>query len=342
MAANHTVRIIPHERSISAAEDVSVLAAAQLAGLPLPHSCRSGRCGSCRARLLSGRIEYPDGPPPGLSAAERTEGFVLLCQALARSDLVVEARLIQSAASVEIKTLPGRIARRLQLAPSVLRVDLRIPSIESMEFAAGQYLDVLLEGGLRRSYSVANAPDAGSQLELHVQHVPGGVFSEALFSSLREGAVLKIEGPFGRFRYYPSAAPALFIAGSTGFAPLKAMLGEALKPDSPPRDLHLYWGARDATGIYEESLVREWAHRHPRFKVYTVLSHLDPAAAALGQQRSGWVHEAVLEDHPDLAPFDIYAAGPPGMIEAIQRTFPARGARAEALYLDSFDYATDP
>jgi CDP-4-dehydro-6-deoxyglucose reductase, E3 len=342
MPQKHTVRIIPHERTISAAQDVSVLAAAQLAGLPLPHSCRSGRCGSCLARLVSGRVEYRDGPPPGLSPQEAREGFVLLCQALARSDLVVEARLIQSAASAEIKTLPSRIARRLPLAPGVLRVDLRIPSVESMEFAAGQYLDVLLEGGLRRSYSVANAPDAGSQFELHVQHVPGGVFSEALFSSLREGALLKIEGPFGRFRFHPGAEPAIFIAGSTGFAPLKAMLGQALKPDSPPRALHLYWGARDAAGIYEESLVREWAHRHSRLKVHTVLSHADPAVAALGQHRTGWVHEAVLSDHPDLAPFAIYAAGPPALIEAIQRTFPARGARAQALYLDSFDYAVDP
>jgi CDP-4-dehydro-6-deoxyglucose reductase, E3 len=331
MPLSHTVRIIPHERSISAAEDVSVLTAAQLAGVPLPHSCRSGRCGSCRARLLSGRVEYRDGPPLGLSPQEASEGFVLLCQALARSDLVVEARPVQSAASADIKTLPARIARRLQLAPGVLRVDVRIPSVESMEFAAGQYLDVLLEGGLRRSYSVANAPDAGSHFELHVQHVPGGVFSEALFGSLREGALLRIEGPFGWFRYHPSAEPAIFIAGGTGFAPLKAMLGEALRVDSPPRALHLYWGARDAAGIYEESLVREWAHRHSRFKVRTVLS-----------QRCGWVHEAVLRDHPDLAPFAIYAAGPPAMIEAIQRTFPAQGARAEALYLDAFDYAVDP
>ena len=326
MPANHTVRIIPHERSISAAEDVSVLAAAQLAGLPLPHSCRSGRCGSCRARLLSGRIEYRDGPPPGLSAQESSEGFVLLCQALARSDLVVEARLTQSAASAEVRTLPGRIMRRERLSPDVMRLILRLPSVESMEFQAGQYLDVLLEGGRRRSYSVANAPDAGSELELQVRHIPGGAFSEALFGSLRDGAVLKIEGPLGQFRYQSGPQPALFIAGGTGFAPLKAMLGQALLEDLP-RELHLYWGARDAAGLYEAALLRDWAARHSRLKVHT--------------QSAGWVHEAVLKDHPDLAPFAIYAAGPPAMIAAIRRVFPAHGAQAQLLYLESFDYATD-
>ena len=327
MPLNHTVRIIPHERSISAAEDVSVLAAAQLAGMPLPHSCRSGRCGSCRARLLSGRVEYRDGPPLGLSPQETREGFVLLCQALARSDLVVEARLIQSAASAEIKTLPSRIARRERLSPDVMRLVLRLPSVEPMEFQAGQYLDVLLEGGRRRSYSVANAPNAGSELELHVRHVPGGAFSDALFGSLGDGALLKIEGPLGQFRYESGAQPAIFIAGGTGFAPLKAMLGQALREDSG-RELHLYWGARDAAGLYEEALLRDWAARHSRLKVHT--------------QCGGWVHEAVLRDHPDLAPFAIYAAGPPALITAIRATFPAQGARAALLYLDSFDYAVDP
>ena len=338
MALNHTVRIIPHERTFSVAEQQPVLAAALLAGLPLPHSCRSGRCGSCRARLLEGRIEYPGAAPLGLSALEIREGYVLLCQALARSDLLVEARQVQSAACAEIKTLPARIAHRVQLAPDVMQLVLRVPAAESLEFLAGQYLDVLLEGGLRRSYSVANAPNAGSQLELHVRQVPGGAFSDALLVKLPEGATLTIEGPLGRFLYQSSAAPVIFIAGGTGFAPIKAMLGQALS-EAAPRDLHLYWGARAASGIYEAALLREWAGRHARLKVHTVLS--DSTAAGAGQ-RAGWVHEAVLEDHPSLAPFAIYAAGPPAMIAAIERTFPARGVPPEQLHLDAFDYAVDP
>jgi CDP-4-dehydro-6-deoxyglucose reductase len=327
MTALHTVRIIPHERRISVPEDVPVLSAAQLAGLPLPHSCRSGRCGSCRARLLSGQIDYVGGAPLGLSAQEAREGYVLLCQALPRSDLIVEARLVQSAAVAEIKTLPSRIARRVLLAPDVMRLVLRLPAVEAIEFQAGQYLDILLEGGQRRSYSVANAPQAGSQLELHVRHVAGGLFSEAVFTHLKEGALLKVEGPLGRFIYQSGLEPALFIAGGTGFAPIKAMLGQALATD-PERPLHLYWGARDAAGIYEEAVLRDWSQRHPRLRVRTVLG--------------GHVHATVLQEHPELDTFAIYAAGPPGMIDAIRVSFPARGARSEQLHLDSFDYAVSP
>jgi CDP-4-dehydro-6-deoxyglucose reductase, E3 len=207
--------------------------------------------------------------------------------------------------------------------------------VESMEFLAGQYLDVLLEGGQRRSYSVANAPHAGSQFELHVRHVSGGAFSDPVFSTLREGALLKVEGPLGRFTYQGGTGPKLFIAGGTGFAPIKAMLGQALGEESGA-DLHLYWGARDAAGIYEAALLRDWATRHARLTVQTVLS------VAAGAQRAGWVHQAVLQDHPDLAAFDIYAAGPPAMIDAIRHSFPSHGARPQQLYLDSFDYAAPP
>ncbi len=334
MAANHTVRIIPHERSISAPEDLPVLTAAQRAGLPLPHSCRSGRCGSCRARLLSGRVEYAGGPPPGLSALESSQGYVLLCQSLARSDLVVEVGIIHGTAEAQVKTLPARIVGRERLAPDVV---LRVPAVESMQFLPGQHLDVLLEGGQRRSYSVANAPHAAGQFELHVRQVPGGVFSEVVFGARRAGALLKVEGPLGRFIYQRGPEPAIFIAGGTGFAPIKAMLCQALA-EEPVRPLHLYWGARDAPGIYEAALLRDWAGRHPRLSVRTVLS----GAPASGAHRCGWVHEAVLEDHPDLEAFAIYAAGPPAMTDAIARDFAARGAVAPRLFLDSFDYATNP
>lgn len=327
---------MPHERSISVPEDLPVLAAAQQAGLPLPHGCRSGRCGSCRARLLSGRIVYPAGPPPGLSAQEISQGFVLLCQALARTDLVVEARLVQSSAEAQIQTLPARIVRRVPLAADVMQLWLRVPAAESLEFLAGQYLDVLLAGGLRRSYSVANAPLTGSEFELHVRHIPSGAFSAAVFGSLRDGAQLKIEGPFGRFIFQSATEPVIFIAGGTGFAPIKAMLNQALAENSA-RELQLYWGAHDAPGLYEAALVRDWARRNPRLTLHTVLS-----GASAGPYRAGWVHEAVLGDHPTLAPFAIYAAGPPAMIAAIERTFPVQGAQPERLYLDSFEYASDP
>jgi CDP-4-dehydro-6-deoxyglucose reductase, E3 len=337
-------RIEPHRRVLRVAPGQGLLEAALAAGLNLPHSCKSGHCGSCRARLLTGAVSYPGTRPLGITDEEQRAGYVLLCQARAQSDLAVEARLIASVADVEIKTLPCRIARLVPLAPDVMQVWLRLPSVEHLPFQPGQYLDVLLEGGRRRSFSIASPPHDSALLELHVRQVAGGGFTSQLFggvgsaATLQEGSLLRIEGPVGQFTYRPGTAPALMIAGGTGFAPLKSMLRHVLETGIR-RDLHLYWGARHVRDLYEEPLVLEWVRGHPRLRFTAVLSEASAMEAA--HHRCGWVHEAVLADYPSLAQAEVYAAGPPAMIEAIRASFPGRGLAPQRLYFDSFDYAPD-
>jgi CDP-4-dehydro-6-deoxyglucose reductase, E3 len=381
----YSVRIEPHGRTIRVRAGQSVLEAALAAGLNLPHSCKSGHCSSCRARLRSGEVRYPDVRPAGITAAEEAAGNILLCQARPLTDLVLEARLIATVADVEIKTLPCRIARMTPLAPDVMQVWLRLPAVETLRFQPGQYLDVLLEGGRRRSFSIASPPHDSDLIELHVRRVPGGGFTERLFGGgghppagvpgasqsaasvpvagnaaahipalgsaaagqpaadpLTDGALLRIEGPVGQFTYRRGTSPLLMIAGGTGFAPLKSMLRHILEDsaESGGRDIHLYWGARGPNDIYEESLALAWVRRYPRFHFTAVLSESN-AAEAGEHRRLGWVHEAVLADQPDLAGFEVYAAGPPAMIEAIRTTFPRHGLNPDRLYFDSFDYAPD-
>jgi len=340
----HSVRIEPHGRTLRVTPGQPILQAALSAGLNLPHSCKSGHCGSCRARLLAGAIHYPDGPPLGITAEEVGRGDILLCQARADSDLTVRARLIASVADVEIKTLPCRIARLTPLAPDVMQLWLRLPAVERLRFHPGQYLDVLLENGRRRSFSIASPPHDSEALELHVRRVNGGGFSERLFGaaagvgSLGTGALLRIEGPIGQFSYREGLGPVLMVAGGTGFAPLKSMLRHMLETGIR-RDLHLYWGARHTQDVYEEALMLEWVRRHPQLKFTAVLSEASAAEAA--HHRAGWVHEALLADYPDLARFEVYAAGPPAMIEAMRTHFPRHGLSTQRLYFDSFDYAPD-
>ena len=339
------MRVEPHGRSVRVREDQPVLEAALSAGLNLPHSCKSGHCSSCRARLLQGEIRYPGVRPPGLTEEEARNGNILLCQARPLTDLSVEARLCAPVADVEIKTLPSRIAALNPLAPDVMQVLLRLPSVERLRFHAGQYLDVLLPGGKRRSFSIASPPHDSELIELHVRRVSGGGFTERLFAAGRDpdtqltiGSLLRIEGPIGQFSYRAGRAPMLLVAGGTGFAPLKSMLRHVLETGIG-RDVHLYWGARHAHDIYEQVRVLEWVQRHPRLTFTAVLS--EPTATEAAHCRVGLVHEAVLADHPDLSGFEVYAAGPPAMIEAMRASFPRHGLPAERLYFDSFDYAPD-
>jgi len=330
----YSVLVEPHGRRISVAADRPILESALGAGLNLPHSCKSGHCASCRVQLRAGQVDYLNGLPLGVTAEEAAAGKILLCQARARSDLVVEARLIASVTDVEIKTLPCRIARMTPLAPDVMQVFLRLPVVERLEFHPGQYLDILLDSGRRRSFSIASPPHDSDLLELHVRRVPGGGFTEGLWGTgtTGVGSLLRIEGPIGQFVYQEGPAPVLMIAGGTGFAPLKSMLRHVLEGGGT-RPIHLYWGARTAADVYEEGLVTDWVRRYPQLRFTPVLSE----ASASSEYRTGWVHEAVLADYPNLESFDVYAAGPPALIEAIRGTFPRR----ERLYFDSFDYADD-
>jgi CDP-4-dehydro-6-deoxyglucose reductase len=350
----HSVRIEPHGRTLRVAAGEPVLQAALAAGLNLPHSCKSGHCSSCRARLVAGEIHYPNGRPLGVTAAEAASGQVLLCQARPRSDLVVEARLIASVADVEIKTLPCRIARLTPLAPDVLEVLLQLPAVERLRFHPGQYLDVLLGEGRRRSFSIACPPHDAGLLELHVRRVAGGGFTQRLFgvpadgaaapaaapdSALRAGSLLRIEGPMGQFSYRPGTSPVIMVGGGTGFAPLKSMLRHVLETGIR-RDIHFYWGARHAADLYEEQRVLGWSRLNPQLTFTAVLSEATRAEAR--HHRTGWVHDAVLADHPELSDFEVYAAGPPAMIEAMRASFPRHGLPVQRLYFDSFDYAPDP
>jgi CDP-4-dehydro-6-deoxyglucose reductase, E3 len=341
----HSVRIEPHGRSLHVTPEQPVLEAALAAGLNLPHSCKSGHCSSCRARLIAGEIRYPGPRPAGITAEEERNGQILLCQARARSDLIIEARLIAAVADVEIKTLPCRIAALTPLAPDVMQVLLRLPAVERLRFHAGQYLDVLLAGGKRRSFSIASPPHDSELIELHVRRVSGGGFTERLFGTARGadtplavGSLLRIEGPIGQFSYREGHSPILMLAGGTGFAPLKSILRHLLER-GVERDIHFYWGARHERDLYEQARVLEWVRRHRRLSFTAVLSEATTTEAA--HHRVGLVHEAALADHPDLSAFEVYAAGPPAMIEAIRGSFLRHGLPAGRLYFDSFDYAPD-
>ena len=301
-----------------------MLSAALRQHLNLPHSCKGGSCGTCRVRVLRGEFEYPHGRPIGISAEEEAAGHALICQARAKSELLIEIREIRHVTDVEIRELPARVERMEKLAPDVMGLWLRLPAIEPFTWQSGQYVDVMLDGERRRSFSLANPPRDSAFLELHVRRAPGGQFSERVFGGMNAGALLRIEGPLGQFIYRPGDRPLLLIGGGTGYAPLKAIIREVLESGTR-REVVLFWGGRSAVDLYDGAWLHSLAAKHPRF-------HYTPVAG-------GFVHEAVLARIPELAGYDIYAAGPPAMIDAVRAALPLQGAAPERIYFDSFDYA---
>lgn len=330
------ISIANSSRSFSAAADQPLLEAA--AGLNLPRGCNGGNCGACKARLLRGEIYYPHAAPLGLSAAEIADGLILLCRAHARSDLCIETFEVRAADSARLKRLPCRIERAVPLSHDVMGLFLRLPIAEDFTFQAGQYIDILLPGGRRRSFSIASPPHDARPLELHIRRVAGGEFTDPLFQDMR-AELLSIEGPLGSFAYRPrapKAAPMLLIGGGTGIAPLLSILRHLVET-GVEREMQLYWGVRSQQDLYVQATLEQLSRRAASLAYVPVLSE----ARSGWHGATGWVHEAALKGIQDLEAIEVYAAGPPAMIAAIQREYESRGSAATGLYFDSFDYAPD-
>jgi CDP-4-dehydro-6-deoxyglucose reductase len=335
------ITLVPTGQTFIAEPGESLLAAALRAGLNLPHSCKGGHCASCRAQVLDGQFEYPGVRPPGITAEEAGAGLALLCQARALTDLRVATREVRPAPDVEVKSLPCRIERMERVADDVMAVFLRLPAVEEFNYRPGQYLDVMLSEGRRRSFSIASAPADGRLIELHVRRASKSGFTGQLFDTMHSGTLLRIEGPLGQF-WFRAESPRLplFVGGGTGYAPLRAMLRQ-LSAAGDRRAIALYWGARTLPDLYEHAWLQDLQQRRSGFSYCPVLSESPAGPAAPWTGRRGLVHEAVLADHPDLAGFDVYASGPPAMIEAIRSEFLRHGLPREQLFFDSFDYAPD-
>lgn len=331
------IRIESSGHEFTVEEKETVLAAALRQGVTLAYSCRNGDCGTCKGKVIVGKVDYGQYEAKAMSEAEKRAGSALFCQAVPLSDLVIEAKEINAAKDIPIRIMPCRVMKLEKLAHDVMRLWLKLAEGQRLQFLAGQYIDILLSGNKRRSFSLATAPHADELLQLHVRHVPGGLFSEQVFTRMKEKDLLRFQGPLGTFFLREdSNRPVILVAGGTGFAPIKSILDHAFA-QGITRPLHLYWGARARRDLYLYDLPPAWTREHTHFRYTPVLS--EPPSKDQWSGRTGWVHEAVIADHPDLSQYEVYASGPPPMIDALKKAVTAHGLPDDRLYYDSFEHA---
>ena len=337
---SHQVTIQPSGHSFHVLLDETVLAAALREGYSLAYGCRNGACGSCKGKLVEGRIDYGKHSDTALSADEQARGMALFCVARALTDIVIEAREISGLKGQQVKTLPCRVQTLRKPAPDVALISLKLPANERLQYLAGQYIELLLKDGKRRSYSMANAPHEDEFLQIHVRHMPGGLFTEHVFGKMKERDILRFEGPHGTFFLREdSDKPIVLLASGTGFAPIKAIVEHALY-NGMTRPMTLYWGGRRPRDLYLHELAQHWAAGHAHFKYVPVISDALPEDDWSG--RTGFVHRAVIEDFTDLSGHQVYACGAPVVIDFARRDFSAQCALpAEEFYADSFTTEAD-
>ena len=332
----YQVTLQPSGHNYSVTGDATILEAGLDAGFNLPYGCKNGACGACKGKVLSGEIDHGTAQEQALPVDERAQGFALFCCARPRSDVVLEVKEVGAGRDIPVRTLPCRIQQLERVAEDVMVMRLKLPTNERMQFLAGQYIEFLLKDGKRRAFSLASAPHADDLLELHVRRVPGGNFTEHVFTQMKEKEIMRLEGPLGTFFLREdSDKPIILVAGGTGFAPIKGLVEHALHIGTR-RPMKFYWGSRNYAGLYMNSLAERWAVEHG-IPYVPVLSNPDPSDAWTG--RTGLVHEAVLADHPDLSAYQAYVCGAPVMCEAALRDFSARGLPRDEFFADVFSYA---
>ena len=335
----HSVTIQPSGHQFQVEDGEAVLAAALRQGFVLPYGCKNGACGSCKARILSGAVDYGVYQRKALTDEEKAQGKALLCQAKPLGDLVIEARTIGAAKDILVKTLPCRVQKLERVTEDVMLLALKLPANERLQFLAGQYLEFLLKDGTRRSFSMGNAPHDDELIQLHVRHVPGGQFTDHVFGRMKERDILRFEGPHGTFFLREdSAKPIVLVASGTGFAPIKSIIEQALH-NEVSRPMTLYWGGRRPQDLYLHALAEGWAAQG-RLRYVPVISDGLPEDAWSG--RTGFVHRAVMEDFPDLSQHQVYACGVPLMVDAARRDFTTACKLPEdEFHADSFTTQAD-
>ena len=338
-----TVTLKPAERSFTVDRDERILAAAIRQGIGLPYGCRDGACGSCKSRLLEGRVIHGAHQQKALSADEEAAGFILTCCATPQTDCVVEARNVPGAGDFPILKLPSRVLSLEKPTADVAVLKLQLPANQNLQYRAGQYVEFILRDGARRSYSMANAPHllgTPPAIELHIRHMPGGKFTDHVFGAMKEKDILRVEGPFGSFFLREASdRPLVLLASGTGFAPIKALI-EHMEFKGITRPAVLYWGCRSKADLYLHEWAEAAAARLPHLRYVPVLSEARAEDAWTG--RTGFVHQAVMADLPDLSGHQVYACGAPVMVESAQRDFIAQcGLPEDEFFADSFTSAAD-
>ena len=328
------ISVNPSGHQFGCEADETILAAALRANVGLPHGCKNGACGACKGKIVTGQTVLGKHQERTLTQEEIDQGLSLFCCTRPTSDVTIEVREVE-VGEFPSKKLPTRIAKIEKLSHDVMLVCLQLPATEKFAFRAGQYIEFLLRDGKRRSYSMANAPHSSDQISLHIRHMPGGLFTDQVFTTLKERDILRIEGPQGTFFLREdSTKPIILLASGTGFAPIKAIIEHALEQKTE-RAMTLYWGGRRPADLYMHQLCLDWAAANPNFHYVPVVS--DALSEDNWHGRTGFVHRAVLEDYSDLSGHQVYACGAPIVVDSAKRDFvPLANLPTEEFYADSF------
>lgn len=314
-----SIIIRPSNNRFTAKTSKSILESAVNSDIYIPHGCKSGNCTRCKCKVLSGLFETKNCLGE-VTLNENGIADMLACRAYPLSDMVIECHAISHS-----KKYKGKIIAIERVTNNVISLDLKLLNNGPFMFKEGQYIDIVFDNSNRRSYSISNAPRINNTLNFHIRHLPGGYFTDKLFGydpkvKFQVNDIINIEGPFGDFTLKKeSGSPIIFLAGGTGFAPIKSMI-EYILNFKKWRPIHLYWGVKNVKDIYMSDIINNWIHAIPNFHYTPVISN-GPSINNNWSGKIGNVHNIVMEDIPNMIEYEVYASGSPDMVELARVDF---------------------
>ena len=310
----------------------TILEGAIESGITLPYGCQDGACGSCKGKIISGKFFLNEYQSSALTDSDIRAGNTLYCKTMAQEDLIIEPNIPEVYDQYSSKVMPVKVESLTSLNHDVMQMLLRLPAKESFKFKAGQYIEFIMNDGSRRAFSMANAPHE-SMIELHLRLIEGGKFTSFVFNEMKEKSIHRIEGPIGQFYLRDSDKPIIFIAGGTGFAPIKSIIEDMIF-NKNNRKIYLYRGVRSIEDFYMNDLVKDW------MKKLKALSYVPVVEDGLLEgARSGYVHHAVMEDFKKLNDVQIYCCGAPGLVENAFKDLTNNGLPEDQFFADAFTFA---
>ena len=310
----------------------TILEGAIASGITLPYGCQDGACGSCKGKVISGKYFLNEYQSSALTDSDIKAGNTLYCKSMAQEDLVIEPNIPEVYNQYSPKVLPVKVESLTRLNHDVMQMFLKLPAKETFRFKAGQYIEFIMGDGSRRAFSMANAP-LDSMIELHLRLIEGGKFTSFVFNEMKEKSIHRIEGPIGQFYLRDSEKPIIFIAGGTGFAPIKSII-EDMIANKNKRKIYLYRGVRSEKDFYMNELVNDW------IKKLEGLTYIPVVEDGLSEDaRSGYVHHAVLEDFKNLNDIQVYCCGAPGLVENAFKDLTKSGLPDDQFFADAFTFA---
>jgi CDP-4-dehydro-6-deoxyglucose reductase len=316
----HTVTLHPSGIVFEGDSDKTILDSALEAGIALEHSCKTGTCGVCEAKIISSEDNEFD------------ERGLLTCQTMPSCDLTLHAKYFPELARIKCLTTPAKVNSILYMSEDIIALELRLPLKVKFDFLPGQYIDLKYQG-ITRSYSIASIPNGKNTIELHFKRVLGGKMSENIFLPIKKDQLLQVEGPKGTFFFHnKKTGPIVFIATGTGFAPVKAMVSQLIQDQQLDRPIYIYWGNRSSDLFYDEQVLLNWSERFDSIKAKLCLSKAEDKWVG----RIGYVQNCVIEDELSLCDAEVYACGSLEMIDSAKNLLIGVGLDRDSFYSDAF------